>query len=175
MRFNLLNRRTHYWLAAACALPLAVITATGLLLQLKKHWAWVQPPERRGAGTVPAVGLEDVLAAARTVSHLDVRGWDDVNRVDLRPGRGVAKVWLKNGWEVQVCLGTGAVLHSAYRRSDVLESLHDGSFFGGDLVKLGLFLPAGAALAVLWASGLWMFAVTWLGKRRVRSRAGHPA
>jgi uncharacterized iron-regulated membrane protein len=174
MRFNLANRKTHYWVAIACALPLAVITASGLLLQLKKHWTWVQPPERRGTGTVPALSLEDVLAAARTVSHLDVRGWDDVNRIDLRPGRGVAKVWLKNGWEVQVCLGTGAVLQAAYRRSDLIESIHDGSFFGGDAVKLGLFLPAGVALALLWASGLWMFGVTWLGRRRLRSAGGRP-
>lgn len=172
MRFNLLNRRLHYWTAIATALPLLVIIASGLLLQAKKHWSWVQPAERRGVGTVPAVGLEDVLAAARTVPHLGVRTWNDVNRIDLRPGRGVAKVWLRNGWEVQVCLGTGAVLQTAYRRSDLVESIHDGSFFGGDLVKLGLFLPAGLALLLLWLSGLWMFGVTWLGRRRVRRREG---
>jgi hypothetical protein len=172
MRFNLANRKTHYWVAIACALPLAVIIGSGLLLQLKKHWSWVQPVERSGVGTVPAVAFEDLLVAARTLPQLGVRGWDDVNRIDLRPGRGVAKVWLKNGWEVQVCLGTGVVLQAAYRRSDLIEAIHDGSFFGGDVVKLGLFVPAGLALALLWASGLWMFGVTWLGRRRVRARVG---
>ena len=170
MRFNLLNRRLHYWTAGALALPLLVIIGSGLLLQLKKHWSWVQPVERRGTGTVPAIGIDDLLTAARAVPHLEVRGWDDVNRIDLRPGRGVAKVWLRNGWEVQVCLGTGAVLQTAYRRSDLIESIHDGSFFGGDWVKLGLFLPSGLALLLLWASGLWMFGVTWLGRRRGRRR-----
>ena len=168
MRFNLVNRRVHYWIAFAAALPLLVIIATGLLLQLKKQWTWVQPVERRGVGTVPAIGIEDLLAAARAVPHLDVRSWNDVNRIDLRPGRGVAKVWLKSGWEVQVCLGTGAVLQTAYRRSDLIESIHDGSFFGGEWTKLGLFLPSGVALLLLWASGLWMFGVTWFGRRRVR-------
>jgi hypothetical protein len=168
MRFNLVNRKTHYWIAIACALPLLVIVGSGLLLQLKKHWSWVQPAERRGAGTVPAIGIEDLLTAARAVPQLDVRGWDDVNRIDVRPGRGVAKVWSKNGWEVQVCLGTGAVLQAAYRRSDLIEAIHDGSFFGGDWTKLGLFLPTAVALLLLWASGLWMFGVTWLGRRRVR-------
>ena len=96
----------------------------------------------------------------------DVRSWDDVNRLDVRPGRGIVKVWLKNGYEVQVDLGTGRVLQTAYRRSDLIESIHDGSFFGGDWIKLGLFLPAGMTLLLLWLSGLWMWWVTFAGKRR---------
>jgi uncharacterized iron-regulated membrane protein len=172
MRFNVLNRKVHYWLAFASAVPVLVILATGLLLQLKKQWTWVQPAELRGVGTEPAIGLEALLAGARTVPALGVRTWDDVNRIDLRPGRGVAKVWLKNGWEVQVCLGTGAVLQTAYRRSDLIESIHDGSFFGGEWTKLGLFLPAGLTLLVLWVTGLWMFGVIWLGRRRVGAPAG---
>lgn len=46
---------------------------------------------------------------------------------------------------------------SKYRRSDLIESIRDGSFFGGDWVKLGLFLPAGLVLLLLWFSGLWMW------------------
>ncbi len=37
---------------------------------------------------------------------MHVRSWDDVNRMDVRPGRGMVKVWLHNGYEVQVDLGT---------------------------------------------------------------------
>jgi hypothetical protein len=82
----------------------------------------------------------------------------------------VAKVWLRNGWEVQVDLGTGMVLHSAYRRSDLLESIHDGSFFGGDWTKLGIFLPAGLVLLVMWFTGIWMFVFPFLARRRQRKR-----
>ncbi len=82
---------------------------------------------------------------------MNVDGWDDVNRLDVRPGRGVVKVWLHNGYEVQVDLGTGAVLQTAYRRSDLIESIHDGSFFAGDWTKLGLFLPDGDRVALLLA------------------------
>ena len=78
----------------------------------------------------------------------------------------MAKVWLDSGWEVQVDLGTGRVLHTAYRRSDVIESIHDGSLFGGDWIKLGLFLPAGFVLLVLWFSGLWMWWIPIASKRR---------
>jgi hypothetical protein len=118
--------------------------------------------------------LERILTSVRNVSELNVASWDDVNRIDVRPGKGVAKVWLKSGYEVQVDLGTGSVLHSAYRRSDLIESLHDGSFFAGDWTKLGLFLPSGVALLLLWASGLWMFwvpfSVKWKKKQPPASR-----
>ena len=69
-----------------------------------------------------------------------------------------------NGYEVQVDLGTGHVLQTAYRRSDLIESIHDGSFFGGDWTKLGLFLPAGLTLLLLWLGGLWMFWVPFGAK-----------
>lgn len=174
MRFNTLNRRVHYWISAAAALPLLVIIATGVLLQTKKHWSWVQPHEVRGTGTTPALDLEGILTSVQQVARHGVRGWDDVNRIDVRPGRGVAKVWLRNGWELQVDLGTGAVLEDAYRRSDLIESLHDGSFFLGDWTKLGLFLPAGLVLVFLWLTGLRMFYVTWAARRR-RTAAGPAA
>jgi hypothetical protein len=76
--------------------------------------------------------------------------------------------WLRNGWEIQVDLGTGKVLQSGYRRSDLLESIHDGSCFGDDVAKLGVFLPAGIVLLVTWASGIWMFVFPFIAKRRVR-------
>ena len=159
MRFNVLNRKVHYWVSPFIALPVLVILGSGLLLQMKKHWSWVQPVEHRGTGKSPAIDLERILTSVRGDSTLGVESWDDVNRIDVRPGRGVAKVWLKSGYEAQVDLGTGRLLHTAYRRSDLIESIHDGSFFAGDWSKLGLFLPSGLALLLLWVTGLWMF---WL-------------
>ena len=166
MSFNVLNRKIHYWASAIVAIPLLVIICSGLLLQAKKQSAWVQPPERRGTGTTPVLSLDDVLARVKEVPGMHVSSWDDVNRLDVRPGRGVVKVWLQNGYEVQVDLGTGNVLQVAYRRSDLIESIHDGSFFGGDWTKLGLFLPAGLTLLLLWLGGLWMFWVPFWAKRK---------
>ena len=177
---NLLIRRLHYWASITIALPASILLATGVLLQLKKHWSWVQPHEQRGTGTVPAHSLESVMASVATVPGLAGAGWDDVNRIDVRPSRGLAKVWLKSGWEVQVDLGSGAVLQNAYRRSDLIESLHDGSFFGGTWTKLGVFLPTGILLLFMWGSGLWLFFTTILAKRRraerlARESRAHPA
>jgi len=166
VRFNVLNRKIHYWVSFAAALPLIVMIGSGLLLQLKKQSSWVQPTERRGTGTVPAVDLEGILASVQQVREAEVHSWDDVNRLDVRPGRGVVKVLSNSGWEVQIDLGTGQVLQTAYRRSDLIESIHDGSFFAGDWTKLGLFLPAGLVLFFLWISGLWMWWVPFIAKRR---------
>src|SRR5688572_28173821 len=142
---------------------------SGLFLQMKKQWTYVQPPEQRGTGQTPVIGLDAILASTQTVPELGVRGWDDVNRLDVRPGKGVVKVWLNNGYEVQVDLGTGRVLQTAYRRSDLIESIHDGSFFAGDWTKLGLFLPAGLTMLLLWLGGLWMWWVPFIAKRRRRA------
>lgn len=168
MHFNVLNRKLHHWTSFALALPLLVIIASGLLLQVKKQWSWVQPPEHRGSATTPNVGFERMLDTLRALPELGVHGWDDVDRLDVRPGRGVAKVILRTGWEAQIDLGSGEVLQTAYRRSDLIESIHDGSFFAGDWTKLGLFFPAGIALLLLWLSGLWMVWVPFAGKRRRR-------
>jgi len=159
MRFSVLNRNIHYWATAFIAAPLLIIICSGLLLQVKKQWSWVQPEQRWGTGTSPNIDLEGILATLRGVPELEVTDWDDISRLDIRPGRGMAKVQLQNGWEVQVDLGTGRVLQTAYRRSDLIESIHDGSFFAGDLSKLGIFLLSGVALLLMCVTGLWMF---WL-------------
>ncbi|MBA2304547.1 MAG: PepSY domain-containing protein [Acidobacteria bacterium] len=175
MHFNVANRKVHYWASFAAALPLLVIITSGILLQMKKQWNFVQPPEQRGTGTVPAITFDRLMLGLQSVPDLGVTGWDDVDRVDVRPGRGVAKVTLKSRWEVQVDLGSGRVMQTAYRRSDLIESIHDGSFLAGDWTKLGLFLPAGITLLLLWLSGVWMVWVQLIGKRRRRKMAKHKA
>ncbi len=166
MNFNKINRKIHYWTSVIIMVPVLIIFCTGVLLQMKKHWNWVQPTEHQGTGTTPNLNFEGILAIIRGVPELGVSGWDDINRLDVRPGRGVVKVLLHNGWEAQIDLGTGRVLHTAYRRSDLIESLHDGSFFAGKWSKLGLFLPTGVALLLLLATGLGM----WFPFSRSRKR-----
>ena len=161
------NRRLHRWASIAVALPFLVVITTGVLLQLKKQLAWVQPPEQRGVGTEPRVSLEQILAAARSVPQAGVRDWSDVDRLDVRPGKGMVKLQSVNRWEVQVDLQTGAVLQTAYRRSDLLESLHDGSWFH-PAAKLGIFLPAGLLVFGLWVTGIYL----WLLPHRARRAKG---
>ncbi len=167
---NRWSRTLHRWGSVAAVLPLGLIIATGVLLQFKKHSGWVQPPTALGSASEPAIGFDAILDAARTVPRAGIESWDDVDRIDVRPGRGIAKIRAQNRWEVQVDTATGEVVASAYRRSDLIESLHDGSFFAGDWSKLGVFLPAGLILGGLWLTGVWLWWMPHGARRRARAK-----
>lgn len=171
VKFNKWNRRLHRWGGLAVVLPLGLVIATGLLLQLKKQWSWVQPPTSRGVGGSPEIGFETLLDIVRGVPEAGVEGWGDIDRIDVQPGRGIVKVRCFSRWEVQIDTSTGDVLRSAYRRSDLIETLHDGSFFG-EWVKLGVFLPAGVVLLLLWMTGVWLWWMPHGARRRKRRLHG---
>ena len=129
MKFNALNRKNHYWASLIEALPLGVVIVTGILLQFKKQLTWVQPREHRGQGKEPMLTMPRVLEICRGIQPAKVGGWGDIDRIDIRPSKGILKVTTKQRWEIQIESQTGAVLQTAFRRSDLIESLHDGSWF----------------------------------------------
>lgn len=177
---NRLLRRIHYWGTLLIALPLLVVISTGVLLQIKKQWVWVQPAEQKGAAKLseikidasnpqagmPVMDFATLLQRLQECQSVEIKSWDDVQRIDIRPSKGIAKFSVRGGWEVQLDLSDGRILQEAIRRSDWIESMHDGSFFGGDWAKLGVFLPAALVLLVMWGTGLWLFLLPFLVKRR---------
>lgn len=62
-----------------------------------------------------------------------------------------------------MCAVTGGLLSSAVRRSDLIEALHDGSWFGS-VAKLGVFLPSAVLVLVLWATGVWLWWMPYLSR-----------
>lgn len=160
MKFAVFTRKAHWWIALVVLVPLVLVVSSGLLLQVKKQWDWVQPPEMSASASVPALELADVLDIARGVPEAGVREWSDIARVDLRPSKNLIKITTLSRHEIQVDAATGAVLQVADRRSDLIESLHDGSFFG-EGTKLWVFLPVGLFLFLLLASGTVLLAQRW--------------
>ena len=157
MKPRILLRKIHHWGSILIALPLMIMIGAGLLLMLKKEIGWIQPPTVSGVSAdIPALGLPELFAAAQSVDEAGLESWADLDRVDIKPAKGVIKFVGENRWEVQVDTATGEVLQTAFRRSDLIESLHDGSYFAG-WTKLYLFLPSGAILLVLWGTGLYLF------------------
>ena len=157
-------------------LQLSLVIGTGVLLMLKKDIDWIQPPTVRGEyrDETPTQSFEALFAAAQATPELNLKNWSDLDRVDVKPGKGVVKFVATNRWEVQIDTSTGEVLQVAYRRSDLIESLHDGSFFS-DGVKKFLFLPSGVILAVLWGTGIYLFFLPhWMNwrKRQRKKTAG---
>ena len=164
-----LNRKIHYWGAIIIALPIITVIATGLLLQLKKEIDWIQPPTHSGQASIPTLDLSGFLEISMSIPEAKISSWADINRIDLRPLKGIAKIRAKNNWEIQIDHQTGEVLHVAYRRSDTIESIHDGTFFH-DKAKLGLFFPAACILLILWGTGLYLFLLPYLAKNKSRKR-----
>ncbi len=175
MKLHSLNRKVHYWISIAVGVPALIIFCTGILLQMKKQLTWVQPAELRGSAQEPALEFPKILEICKNVPQAEVRDWSDINRIDVRPSRGMLKVWAKNNWEVQIDTSTGKVLQVAYRRSDMIEAIHDGSWFH-DNVKLWVFLPVGLILLVMWLTGLYLFFLPIYVRRRQKARfAKHAA
>ncbi len=163
--WNRWTRKLHRWGAVLTAVPLLLVIATGLLLQVKKQVTWVQPKTETGSLQIPQVRWEQILMAVASVPAAEVGSWADIERLDVRPAKGIVKIRCQNNWEVQVDLADGNILSSNYRRSDFIESLHDGSYFS-ETVKLFIFLPTGILLLGLWFTGVYLWCLPVIAKRR---------
>ena len=170
MKTQVLLRQIHHWGSLLIMLQMGLVIGAGLLLILKKEIDWVQPPTVKGSDmeAVPAQSVEALFEAAKSVPDLKLTDWRTLSRVDFKPDKGVVKFVAVNNWEAQIDTATGDVLQVRYRRSDIIESLHDGSFFA-DWVKLYVFFPSGVILLVLWGTGIYLFFLPHV-KRAVKAR-----
>jgi hypothetical protein len=165
MKLSKLNRLTHRWGSIIALLPITIIIVSGIVLQLKKVSPYIQPPTQRGVGTQPAIGFDRILEVVSSVPEAGVETWEDVDRLDVRPDKGMVKVRCNNRYEVQIDTKTAEILQVAFRRSDLIESIHDGTYFN-DHFKLWLFLPAGIVLAMLVITGLYLFLLPSIVRRK---------
>lgn len=172
MNWKKLFRQIHYWLSLAVFVPAAIMFVAGGFLMLKKEIEWIQPGTERGVveSQLPRASFEEMLAAARLHPEAGIKEWSDIDRIDLRVDRGIAKLRAKSGWEIQVDTKTAAVLNVAYRRSDLIETLHDGSFFA-DWVKFYVFLPTGLLLIIMWGTGGYLFLLPRSAKARKKRKS----
>ena len=158
------TRTLHYYLSIAMTPVFILVILTGILLLMKKDLDWVQPPTVKGVSKVPALTFEQILEKVRTVPECEASDWKGIERVDIRPSKGMMKVQCtNNSYEVQIDSETGEVLQVAKRYSDLIESLHDGSFFH-DYVKKWLFLPMSIVMLVVTITGVMLFWTIWTAK-----------
>ena len=169
--WNRWTRKLHRWGALIILAPLLLVIVSGLLLQIKKQFTWVQPPTIKGSGQIPEIQWHQILEISQTVPQAEITSWKDIERLDVQHNKGVVKVQCQNRWEIQIDLQSGAILSSTYRRSDWIENLHDGSFFS-DTAKLWIFLPNGLILLGLWITGVYLW---WLPIGAKRKKLRKPA
>lgn len=157
------SRQIHLWLAVTILIPSVIVIGSGILLQVKKQSDWIQPPTLKGQAKEPDISFAHLLDVVKSIPELEVSDWEQVDRIDVRPNKGIIKVLVSNNWEAQIDGQTGEILQVAYRRSDIIEAIHDGSWFA-DAAKLWLFLPAGIVLLFMWCSGIILVFTTLKSK-----------
>jgi uncharacterized iron-regulated membrane protein len=156
------------------------IAVSGLFLGWKKHSGGaILPSTQRGTSHSLTEWMPVDELASRAIAALeaaDPEAGTTIDRMDLRPGKGVVKVRFEgHHTEVQVDGATGEVLQMATRHSDWLEALHDGSIverplgIGGGYFKLIYTTIMALALLIFTITGFWL----WYGPKRLRAAKRH--
>ncbi len=167
-------RRWHRQMGIISFAVFLVIALTGLLLIWKKNSnGYLLSATRQGSGTIAGnwVTLDSLQKSALSYLALKAPGADpSVDRIDVRPEKGIAKIIFKTHYTaIQVDLTTGRPLSIETRRSDFIEQLHDGSFFdklaGTEFIKLVYGTLAGLFLVFLSISGFYL----WYNPGRIRN------
>lgn len=151
----------HRYIGLAIAILLFISAITGILLALKKEVDVLQPPTKKGVSKTletwkPLSELAEIAATEFYQAYPEQAG-NEVDRMDVRPSKGIVKVLFDKGyWEVQIDGTNGEIKSIERRHSDWIEQLHDGSIIS-DWFKLGSmnFLGIGSILMIL--SGLWLY------------------
>lgn len=159
-------RSLHRWVGISLAFFILISSITGLMLGWKKNVAILQPTTHQGAST----SLHEWISFDR-VAKIAQQALDSVtqkkialDRMDVRPDKGIIKVTFKEGyWEVQVDGSTGKVLSVAQRHADWIEHIHDGSIIN-EFIKVVYTNIIGTGLIALALSGLFL----WYGPKVIR-------
>ncbi len=173
--FRWLHRKIAIFLFAFFLL----IAVTGLLLGIKKQTGLLAPTQKGVSSDLstwlPIDSLQKI--AVRILKDSVAAGLSpEMDRIDIRPGKGIVKFVFKNHYRgLQLDGTTGQLLLIEKRKSDFIENIHDGSIldklFGtsGEQVKVSYTLIMGLSLFMLVVTGFWL----WYGPRRLRKSRKH--
>jgi len=167
-------RRIHKWLGIPLIVFFLLIGITSILLAWKKkaellpptlktkveNGTWILPSEmvKIGEGEMRKLGRDS-----------------EVDRIDIRPDKGTAKVTFKTHFtEVQVDGFSGEVLSVETRHSDWIEKVHDGSIIdfyttGDEGAKLTYSTLVSLGLIFLAISGFYL----WYYPKLIRKIKGN--
>jgi uncharacterized iron-regulated membrane protein len=164
-----LYRVFHRWLGIPLIIFFFIIGITSILLAWKKK-AELLPPTlktsvEKGTWILPS---EMVQIGEREMEKLGLE--PEVDRIDIRPDKGIAKVTFKTHFtEVQLDGYSGRVLSVSTRHSDWIEKVHDGSIIdfyadSDETSKLIYSSLTSLGLILMSISGFYL----WYFPRRIR-------
>ena len=169
-------RKIHRVTGALLFVFFFIIAITGLLLGWKKHSAGLILADTQSGTSSDLktwLPMDSLQSLAVQFLHQNVSPAlsDEIDRIDVRPGKGVVKFSFKNHyWGLQLDGSTGKLLQVEQRRSDFIEHIHDGSIIdnllntSAGLFKLFYTTVMGLALILFTVTGFWL----WYGPKRMR-------
>ena len=172
------HRKYHRIIGSVLMIFFLVVAGTGLLLGWKKNsGGLLLADSRKGSSTdlrnwLPLDSLRN-LAVTALQKQVDSTLSPELDRIDVRPDKGMVKFTFKHHFEaVQLDGASGDVLFLEKRRADWIEKLHDGSLvdhysgLSSQPFKLLYTSLLGIGLGFLTISGFWL----WWNPRRIRRR-----
>lgn len=168
-------RQAHKVVGIGAAFFLLVMAVTGFLLSLKGEIPWMRPPVGKAEkveSLAEVVSVDVVTQAAISAGRPDLRTADDIDRIDYRPGKNIFKVISARGYsEVQVDGKTGEVVAVGNRNDQLVEDIHDLSFFD-ERLRTTVSPVIALALAMMALSGVVIWTVPILRRRKHAQSGG---
>ena len=170
-------RKIHRTLGVFLFIFFLILSLTGLMLGWKKNITYLQYPTQKGTSLVAENWLSlDTLVHIANEALVKELGQDisiEIDKLDLRPSKGIVKViYADHYYSLQLDLTTGDVLSLEYRRSDLVEHLHDGTWLDinlgipGGIFKLFYTTLLASSLIGVVITGFWL----WYGPKILRKR-----
>jgi hypothetical protein len=172
-------RKIHRFSASFLFLFFFFIAISGILLGWKKHSNGFLLTETQ-IGTTTDLKQWISLDSLHTIAiqtHQEIMFENGtINRMEVRPDKGIVKFTFNNSYlGLQIDGGSGVILSSETRRSDVIEQIHDGSIvdrvFGWSNGTFKVFYTSlmGLGLLVFTTTGYWL----WAGPRKIKRKIGN--
>ena len=169
-------RKVHRLCGAFLFVFFFFISVTGLLLGWKKHSGDLLLAKTRAGSSANAAEWMPTAtllekATKYFVDSVSSTLSSEIDRIDFRPEKGVAKIIFKEHYySLQVDVGTGEILNTEKRWSDLIEHIHDGSVvdislgWGSGTFKLLYTTVTSLALLTFTVTGFWL----WYGPKVMR-------
>lgn len=163
-------RKAHRFVAIPLLGFIVVMSTTGLLLTWKDELGFKPSTPKASSNNKQLISLNEIEQNA--VHYIDSLNLStEINRIDYRPSKGVAKVRFENHFtELQIDCYTGNVISEKTRTADIIEMIHDGSiidyFFNSKNKPTKLFYSTLISLGLLFLtlSGFWL----WLKPKQIK-------
>jgi hypothetical protein len=161
-------RRIHKIMGISLIFFIVILSFIGILLGWKKHSGGkILADTQTGINNHPEVWLsiDSLLKVAHTyaTSKLNM-DHPEVDRIEVRPSKGVLKISFKNAYDgLQIDCTNGKVLLVEKRYSDMIEQIHDGSIVDHFLgLKAGFFkliytTLMSLSLLTFCITGFWLY------------------